>query len=56
MINYCNLEIVVKVRRWDRQKKQFIEINCPAVLELYSKSMCDVDLSDIGCYLLAEHQ
>ena len=48
IINYCNPEIVVEVRRWDRHKKQFIEIICPAVMELYSKSMGDVDLSDVG--------
>ena len=50
MINYCNPKIVVRVRRWGLKKKQFIEINCPAVLVLCSKSKGNVDLSDIGWY------
>ena len=45
--NYCNPASVVKVRRWDRQKRQFIETDCPTVTEKYNKSMDGVDLSDM---------
>ena len=43
--NYCNPDSVGKVRRWDRQKRQFIETDCPTVTEKYNKSMDGVDLS-----------
>ena len=40
--------MLVIVRRWDWQRKRFVEINCPAVVDLYNKSMDGVDLLDIG--------
>ena len=32
-------------------KNQFVEINCSTVVELYSKSMCGVDLLEMLIYL-----
>ena len=45
------LQSVGKVRRWDRQKRQFIEIDCPTVVEQCNKSMGRADLSDMSISL-----
>ena len=44
--NYCNPDSVSKIRRWDRQKRQFIEIDCPTFVEQYNKSMDGVDFTE----------
>ena len=36
-----------KVKRWDRSKKEYSNIDCPTVIQEYNKSMGGVDLADM---------
>jgi hypothetical protein len=41
--NYYTAE-PVEVRRWDKKKKRYIVIPCPALISVYSKGMGVVDI------------
>lgn len=45
--NHCDPQTTNKIKRWDRQSKTYIEINCPTVVQEYNKSMGGVDLADM---------
>ena len=37
--NFCNVEEVSKVKRWDCKDKKFIDINYPSFVMIYNKSV-----------------
>ena len=43
---YVGPEPVDKVKRWDRSRKEFIEVQRPLIVSEYNQSMCGVDLLD----------
>ena len=45
--NFCDVNATIKVKRWDRSKKEYINIDCPTVIQEYNKSMGGVDLADM---------
>ena len=45
--NFCDVNATTKVKRWDRSKKEYINIACPTVINEYNKSMGGVDLADM---------
>ena len=45
--SYCDLDSTIKVKRWDNTSKTYIDINCPAAVQEYNKSMGGVDLADM---------
>ena len=46
--NFCDVNATTsKVKRCDRSKKEYINIDCPTVIQEYNKSMGGVDLADM---------
>ena len=46
MSRYCDPDSS-KVKRWGNKSKTLIDINCPAAVQEYNRSMGGVDLADI---------
>jgi hypothetical protein len=44
--NFIPLGIPIKVKRFDRKEKCSVIIECPEIINLYSKNMGDVDKHD----------
>jgi len=45
--NNVNPETTNKIKRWDRQSRSYVQIDCPTVVEEYNKYMGGVDLADM---------
>lgn len=46
---YAGTEPINKVKRYDKSKKQYVQVDCPSVIKLYNEKMGGVDLLD--CFL-----
>ncbi len=44
--NHCSVEPLLKVRRWDKSKKVYMEINIPDLIRAYNQGMGGVDRCD----------
>ena len=45
--NFLSIEPIRKVKRWDKTKKCFVEVNCPDIVYQYNQSMGGTDLYDM---------
>jgi hypothetical protein len=45
--NHYSAEPTVEVKRWDKKKKEYITLPCPALIQAYNKGMGGLDLCDM---------